>query len=170
MSQLVQISDFNEGYWHIPSGCFDTTKLQAAIDFWEVDYVDQLLGCTEAALFRADLVDGVPQDPTYLSYYTPFCFTPSCCEDEVVSKGMVDMLKGFIYYYYLRDNQLKITQSGLMQDISENSIVADLANLQIRTDERRNRSVRTFNAIKNRVKDNTSCCQIEYLEIQTIIG
>ena len=53
---------------------------------------------------------------------------------------------------------------------NENSTITDLGNLQINTDNRRNISARTFNAIKNKIAKNTTCSQCVYEEIQTLFG
>lgn len=179
MSNIVQIEDFEYGYYAIPTGCYDSVQFQIFIDEAETRYLDKLLGCELTELLIADLVNGEPQNPDYKVWFDKFCFTPTDCCDyylipytpkEIQSDGVKTMLLGFIYYDFLRDIQVSNTTVGMVNIKGENSEVADLANMQIKVDQRRNRSVRTFNAIKNKIAGNVSCKQLKYMEEMTIFG
>ncbi len=181
MSDIVQITDFASGKYYIPTGCYETANLQQFIDETESEYLDKLLGCSLATLLIADLVNGEPTNPEYQAWFNKFCYTPECCGNgcymshccvtpEIQSQGVKVMLMGYVYYGYVRDLQINKTITGMNDANNENSTITDLGNLQINTDNRRNISARTFNAIKNKIAKNTTCNQCVYEEIQTLFG
>lgn len=117
---ILAPSDF-KGSVSIAQNKFDTSDLQLYIDEWENELIDNLLGCELADLFRADLVDNVPQTQRFIDIFNPFC---EDIESQTLhlhwpshvffqfhvhggaqnrSRGMKEMLKGLIYLLYVRD-------------------------------------------------------------------
>jgi len=64
------------------------------------------------------------------------------------------MIKGFIYYQYLKDLTNSVAVSGNVRPMGENSENVSTLNSMIYT--RYNDSVRTYNAIQHYICDNSS--------------
>lgn len=140
MSILVP-SDFI-GKVAITQNDIDTVKLQVYIDELEVQYLDDLLGCELSTLLIADLALPITGEPTaqrFKDIFNKFCIDISGFvfsspwhheffeffveHRQNRSRGIKEMLKGFIYYEYVRDQQqinssIGITKSkGIASDL-----------------------------------------------------
>ena len=67
---------------------------------------------------------------------------------------MIDMIKGFVYYQYLKDLTNNVAVSGNVRPLGENSENVSTLNSMIYT--RYNDSVRTFKAIQSYICDFSS--------------
>lgn len=87
--------------------------LQLYIDKYEKYYLELLLGCNLASLFLADYnTDPVgTKEPRFQEIFDTICFDISGCE-EVISRGIKEMLIGFIYVHYTKDLANKSTSNG----------------------------------------------------------
>lgn len=159
---VLQISDFSVGKYKIPQAkgvC--EGQLQAYINRYEKRYLIDLLGCELSELFIDDLTDGVPTDPIYLALFNEICidlrtgffnsyyWAPDLCycqPKRIISRGIKEMLKGFIFFQYMRDfpNQKDIT--GITHIDSENSTMVDFAQWGIA--EFYNESIEDYNNIQ----------------------
>ena len=120
---IIVPSDF-KGSVAIAQNKNDVSKLQEYINEWEDELIDNLLGCELADLFRADLVNNVPQTQRFIDIFDPFC---EDIESQTLhlhwpshiffqfhvhrgaqnrSRGMKEMLKGLIYLLYVRDQPM----------------------------------------------------------------
>ena len=148
---LVLNSDFT-GKYAVALTQFNTSNLDAYITKYEKHYLLQLLGADLYALFIADLNGATPQVPQtaiYLSLFNAFNRDVNYCLE--ISEGIVEMLKGFIYYEYLSDITQNQTPIGATKPKNENSTVLGLNSV---TNSRFNDSVDTFKAIQSYIIDN----------------
>lgn len=99
----------------------DTTAIFNAVrDEYADKFIREMLGVVLGNLFLADInVSGVPVTPRFLTIFNPIQedFGGSVIE----SKGVKDMLKNIIFYYFARQNNTKITLSGNVTAVGENS-------------------------------------------------
>ena len=160
MSSIVQISDF-KGFHKLTVTSYNDYLIQSYIDRYEDDYLNKLLGCDLKDLLIADLIGGVPTNPDYLAWFNPFCEEVVSCYNKCTleSKGLKDMLKGFIYYHYTRDNVNIQHATGVSKVQSEISNKLDNINLERTAEIRYNESVGSYKAIKSKVKGTKCYCK-----------
>jgi len=149
----ITYSDFGKGKFELHHGMYEQTKIQAYIDKYERQYLVKLLGVELFNEFVADLVAGVPQSAIYTKIYESFEYDNVDCYIHI-SEGMIDMIKGFVYYQYLKDLTNTVAVSGNVRPMGENSENVSTLNSMIYT--RYNDSVRTFKAIQYYICDNSS--------------
>lgn len=153
----ISPSDFGKGKFELHSGMYETPKIQEYIDKYEKRYLIELLGSDLYNLFASDVVAGVPVSPIYLQIYNAFEYDDTlCC--IVISEGMIEMLKGFIYFEYSKDLTNQMTTNGNVGPSGQNSERISTINQQIYT--RYNDAMKTFKAIQRYICDNQS----DYLE------
>lgn len=119
------------------------TKLASYIDRYEVNYLVELLGVELYNLFIADI-----ENPIYDILLTEILFQDGC--EIYNSKGIKDMLLGFIYFEFQRD-------AGKVETINSSvkikSNVSDRASFGIRNLQSwYNESVATYKAIQAYLK------------------
>ena len=126
MGLLITTSDFT-GKWTIPQTAFST--LDQFITDTEEGYLIDMLGAEFATAFIAN-VNGTTKQPTdsgYLKIYNSF--SADYGSKVYVSKGMKAMLKGFIYFDYMRNAAFKATVNGMTTSAPDTSKQATPANL-----------------------------------------
>ena len=146
-------SNFGKGKFELHSGMYETETIQAYIDKYERRYLIDLLGVDLFTLFVADLVTFIPQDAIYLAIFNSFEYDKSSC-GIVRSEGMIEMLKGFIYFKYLADLTSVVGVTGVVKPKGENSEMGSDLNQVIYT--RYNESIKTFQAIQSLICDNST--------------
>ena len=146
----ITYGDFGKGKFELHHGMYEQAKIQAYIDKYERQYLVKLLGVELFNEFVADLVAGVPQSAIYTKIYEPFEYDNVDCYIHI-SEGMIDMIKGFVYYQYLKDLTNTVAVSGNVRQAGENSENVSTLNSMIYT--RYNDSVRTFKAIQYYICD-----------------
>jgi hypothetical protein len=145
---IVNISDFT-GKYEIHRGLYDQSKLQDYIDIYEKRYLIELLGANLYSEFMSDLdTFNVPESPNFLQIYNPFYEDQNLILDNqiLISEGMKQMLKGFIYFEYLKDTTNQTTPNGMAIPSNENSTTATTLYSMIYT--RYNEAIRTYRAIQ----------------------
>ena len=157
----ITYDDFGKGKFELHHGMYEQTKIQAYIDKYERQYLVKLLGVDLFNLFVSDLVAGVPQSAIYLKIYNPFEYDNVNCY-VYISEGMIDMIKGFVYYQYLKDLTNTVAVSGNVRPLGENSENVSTLNSMIYT--RYNDSVRTYKTIQKYICDFNS----DYLQYNGI--
>jgi hypothetical protein len=135
--------------------CIATNKhtedgLQEYIDKFEVDYLQDLLGCELYDLFVADLLNGVPQTQIYIDIYEPFCKDDNCGRWR--SEGIVKMVEKFIFWKYTRDQKVKNTNTGNIVNSNEVSREAEFSESRIYTVY--NEGICSYDAIQWYICDN----------------
>jgi hypothetical protein len=155
-------TDFT-GKYELHTGMYDTAKLQSYIDKYEVRYLRELLGVTLYNEFVSDLtIQYVPKSPNFLQLYNPFAEDVNMYQ-MLESDGMLEMLKGFIYFEYSKDLMMQQTTYGGVQQTAENSKV--LNTLQSLIYNRYNEAVRTYRAIQDYILLNTTMPTNQVVEI-----
>jgi hypothetical protein len=153
----ITYSDFGKGRFELHHGIYSQVTLQNYIDRYELVYLAKLLGVKEFEKFKADLVGGVPQSAIWVKVFEPFQEDYQDC-DVIISEGMIDMIKGFIYFMYVKDLTNQMTPNGSVRQLGENS--ENISTLNNMMYSRYNESVRTYRAIQAYICDN----QRDYLD------
>lgn len=145
MGVLIDIDDFEVGHWKLALSPPQEIDLETIITEVEAKYIPMLFGVALSVLFDNDLdVNGVPQTARFTKVYEPLLEQND--NVMVMSIGIVDMLKGFVYYLYLRDIVSRSTTVDLSKAIGENSTGVSAIGHDIT--ERWNTSVDTFRTIQ----------------------
>jgi len=150
----ITYNDFGKGKYELHKGMYEQQKINQYIDKYEKSYLIKLLGVDLFNLFVADLdpVTKKPVTPIYLALYDSFEYDDSC--NIVISEGMIDVIKGFVYFQYLKDQTNQVWVSGSVQPVGENSENVSTLNMMIYT--RYNDSIRSYKAIQQYICDNLS--------------
>ena len=153
-------SDFTKGFYKIASDCYTEDDLQEYINKYEKCYLIDLLGCDLYNLFVADLdvptapPTPVPQTPRFIEIYNEFCVDdPNACDEVWKSEGMIEMLKGFVYFHYVRDYKFKTTTTGTIVNNNEVSREAQSMELINGLSERFNAAQSTYWSIRRYIID-----------------
>ncbi len=145
-------TDFT-GKYELHTGMYDNDKLQSYIDKYEVRYLREMLGVTLYNEFISDLDFKVPQSPNFKNIFYPFAEDVNMYS-MLESDGMLEMLKGFIYFEYSKDQMMQQTTFGGVQQKSETSKV--LTSLQTLIYNRYNEAIRTYKSIQDYILLNTT--------------
>lgn len=149
--------------WELSTGMYDTNKITSYIKMYEEKYLVHLLGADLYNEFIGDLANNVPQSPNFVKIFNAFnqdlnTLTPFYgggvtfghgLNRILESDGILDMLKGFIYWEYARDLLNQQTPYGGVKQMSENSIVVDTPHSLFW--ERYNEAIKTYQAIQEYV-------------------
>lgn len=147
-------SDFGKGRFELHSGKYTQDEINDYIDNYERVYLVRLFGADLFNLFKTDLQGGVPQDEIYVKLFEPFEYDQHCGGDTIISNGIIEMLKGLIYWQYLKDKMNQVTTVGAVKPQGENSTPGDAMNSIYQN--RYNQAVNTYNAIQHYIMDNCS--------------
>lgn len=144
---ILQISDFANGKYVIPVNPMQDTDLQTYINDVEKTYLLQMFGKELYDLFIADLTGSpsVPQSARFIKIFN--AFDDQTNDVLTSSDGMKEMLKGFVYYIYLRDLVNRASTTGLKKVMSENSTNVNPNWYDL--NRRYNEAVQTYNVIQN---------------------
>ena len=160
---IVNISDFT-GKYQLSTGMYDTVKLQDYIDKYEKRYLIELFGANLYTEFESDLLANVPQSPNFLKVFNPF-YENLTYRQLIISEGIKEMLKGFIYFEYSKDLINQMTPYGNVRPISENS--EPVSTLYSMIYARYNEAIRSYKAIQTyiQVNFNTVTGQVVTVEL-----
>ena len=130
------------------------TKINLYITRYEELYLIDLLGVELFNLFKAALPGSQAPPPTgiYLDIYDPIREDDGSCIR--ISRGMKDMILGFLWWEYTRDAKFKQALTGIMADKSDNSreVTFDEANIYSRYNE----SIASYDAIQWYINQHSS--------------
>lgn len=153
---LLQPSDFT-GIYNVAYNEFTEVELQQYIDKFEPIYLIELLGASMYDDFVADLdtapnitTSSVPTSPKFTKIFNSFYEDEGSC--IVRSEGFKEMLKGLIYFDYVRDQGFVINITGATKNKFSNSEIA--RTVETRAIENWNRSMHTWNVIRWYICDN----------------
>lgn len=149
---FLSVTDF-VGKFQLHTGIYDQSKLTSYIDRYEKKYLVQLFGVELYDEFMGDLVGNVPQSPNFIKLFEPFNAQLNMCS-IVMSEGILDMLKGFVYFEYAKDLINQMTPFGNVSQNAENSTVVTTLNTMLYT--RYNESIKTYRAIQDYMIYNTT--------------
>ena len=119
---LITIQDFKKGKFELHTGMYAQASIQDYIDRYEKKYLIMLLGVTLYDEFEADLVVGggsVPTEARFLKIFNSFGMDNF--GGVLYSEGILEMLKGFIYFEYVKDLTNQMTPNGNVIPVGENS-------------------------------------------------
>lgn len=146
-------SSFQNGFYKIGSNCFSEDDLQDYIDRFEKSYLIDLLGCELYNLFVSDLDGSTPPVPLtqrFIDIYDPICIDDtSVCNKTLKSDGIIEMLKGFVYFHYVRDFKFKPTVTGVVINTNEVSREAEAFEISNGVAERWNEAVKSYSSIRD---------------------
>ena len=145
---ILEESDFDSGRFELPTNTFQEESLDDYIEKAEKKYLPQLFGVELYDLFIADLSVGTPQvpsDPRFLKVFDAFIDQTNDCLTQ--SEGMKAMLKGFVYYLYIRDRISRVTTDGVKVTTGENS--DNVSGIAHDLTSRYNESINIYKVIQN---------------------
>lgn len=134
MGVFVQISDFKEGKFKLALNQYNEGDLQSIIDKHEKIYIIELFG-----LAMGNAIYSAPA--SQLALTAPF--QEEINDFLVISEGVTEMLKGFIFFEYIRATDIKSIVGGTVQNSSDQGTV-----LKIDVVNRYNDSIDTWEAIQ----------------------
>ena len=155
---FLQASDFT-GVIEQGVNEFSSPKIQLYIDKFETFYLNWLLGATLYDEFIADLDTApaitpasVPTSARFTVIFNKFRIdedpNTGCIH---YSEGIKEMLKYFIYFEYLRDNQITATITGSTKNTFSNSEMAKI--IETRIVENYNLGIKTYQEIQWYIDD-----------------
>lgn len=141
MASITTPNDYI-GQYVISNGAVKQPKIQACIDSVETTILCELFGVD----FKDIVLQGVVDlDPIYEKLYNPFEYQDYC--DRIwISKGVKEMLLGFVYFHWYATHQTSETINGMRNKESENS--SQTSAVQANTEQRYNEAVKTYRAIQ----------------------
>lgn len=142
MGLLILATDFTSGKYTIAQGAPNAGQLDACITKYESKYLADLMGVELYTLFAATVSSHVPVGARYLNIFNPFQEQPYDC--IIRSEGMKEMLKGFIYWEFVRDQPVKNTMNGNVIPQLENNEHAGPDAIYARYNE----AIKTYRAIQ----------------------
>jgi hypothetical protein len=144
-------NDF-QGKFQLHTGMYTNSTIQDYIDRYEPLYLMQLFGAKMFDEFVADMgVLNIPISPNFQFVFNPF-HENYAFRSLIVSNGIIDMLKGFIYFEYCKDLTNQMTINGNVRPVGENS--GDISTLYSMMFTRYNESIRTYRAIQQHIVHN----------------
>ena len=105
---LIVVKDDFTGKYDLVKSIND--KIESYIETYEESYLRELLGIDLFNLYKANVVNHLPVNASYLTITNPLYIEQNGY--SIVSKGIKDMLLGFIFFEYVRDNKIKQSMSG----------------------------------------------------------
>ena len=144
-------NDF-QGKFSLHTGMYTNQTIQDYIDRYEPLYLMQLFGAKMYDEFVSDMgIFNIPISPNFQKLYNPF-HENYAFNRLVVSNGLIDMLKGFVYFEYCKDLTNQMTVNGNVRPTGENS--GDVSTLYSMMYARYNEAVKTFRAIQTHIVNN----------------
>jgi hypothetical protein len=140
-------SDFT-GKFELHTGMYVQQKIVDYINRYEKRYLVDLFGQKLYDEFINDIdpLTMEPKSPNFKKLFDPFIEDVTLYE-TITSEGVLDMLKGFIYFEYSKDNINQQTVYGNVQQKAENSKIVNT--LQTTIYGRYNEATTTFRAIRD---------------------
>lgn len=123
---VVNISDFI-GFHAIARNARDENiTLQQFIDRHQKFILYDLLGKVLADLYIEDLDEGEPQTAIYETIHEELIYTSGTL--EMKSRGIKEILKGIIFYFYVSETLAEHGQSGVEKVLAEASVLQGFEN------------------------------------------
>jgi len=164
---FLTVQDFT-GKYQLSTGMYDVTKLQDYIDKYEKRYLIELFGAKLYDEFISDLnIQNVPKSPNFLKIYNPF-YENITFRQLIISEGILEMLKGFIYFEYSKDLINQMTPYGNVRPISENS--EPVSTLYSMIYARYNEAIKTYRAIQTYIVTNFNAPTGQVISISLLTG
>lgn len=136
------------GRYAITKNKYNLLTIQQFIDLNENSILNNLFGVELFELYETGII---ATDPIYTKLQDPF-FYQTDCGKVIESKGVKDMLLGFIYFKYYAERYAQASVNGNVVDNPENSVKAN--DMDSNLIARQNEAVRTYRAIQEYIIDN----------------
>ena len=133
------------GKYELHTGLYDQSKLNAYIEKYEKRYLIELFGATLYDDFVSDLDLNQPLSPNFQKVFFDFHENVSI-HQLLISEGILEMLKGFVYFEYSKDQMNQQTPFGNVSQLSENSKKVTTLNSMMFT--RYNEAVKSYGSIR----------------------
>lgn len=148
MGLLIEKTDFSTGKYKISQNNY--TDIDSYISKYEERYLIDLMGVELFNLFKASVSSHVPAAGIYKTIFDPIRQDDNSCIR--ISEGMKEMLLGFIYFEFMRDDKFKSTPGGTVAAQSEVSreTTFEENNIYIRY----NISIASYRTIQWYIEDN----------------
>ncbi len=143
---VIKTSDFATAPYLIPVNPNQTLDLQNFIDKEQEDRLLELFGVELYDLFIADLVADAPTSARFIKVFDSFYEQTGCNNTLIKSDGIKEMLKGFVYYAYLRQRVTRVDTTGISMVLSENNEPVSAIYHDIT--RRYNEAIETFKVIR----------------------
>jgi hypothetical protein len=164
---FLTVQDFT-GKYQLSTGMYDVAKLQDYIDKYEKRYLIELFGAKLYDEFISDLnIQNVPKSPNFLKIYNPF-YENITFRQLIISEGILEMLKGFVYFEYSKDLINQMTPYGNVRPISENS--EPVSTLYSMIYARYNEAIKTYRAIQTYIVTNFNAPTGQVISISLLTG
>ena len=164
---FLTVQDFT-GKYQLSTGMYDVTKLQDYITKYEKRYLIELFGAKLYDEFISDLnIQNVPKSPNFLKIYNPF-YENITFRQLIISEGILEMLKGFVYFEYSKDLINQMTPYGNVRPISENS--EPVSTLYSMIYARYNEAIKTYRAIQTYIVTNFNAPTGQVISISLLTG
>lgn len=150
MALDITAGDFGNKF-EIHTNGVNLGKLASYIARYQESYLIDMLGVELYDLFIAD-IDLPSPNPIYVKLLE--AFNEQSDYKLLKSRGMQDMLLGFIYFEYLRDMKVQQTINTPVKVKGQNSDRASTLNMGLF--ERYNESIGTYQAIQQYCMDNSA--------------
>jgi hypothetical protein len=146
---LISTSDF-VGKVEIAINEFNEPKLQSYIDRYEVLTLQELMGVELYDLY----VIGIALMPTPNPIYVKLrdAFTSQLNNEILISKGLADMVKCIVYFYFVRDQESQQSTGGNVKTKSQNSV--GIGQVASGLASRYNEGVDTYQDVQKYIYDN----------------
>ena len=143
MSLFVKIADFDD---ICPKDKYTAITLQKYLDDLEEGYLIKLFGATLFGEFKTDfeIIGTIPTEQRFLDVWN--AFNTDNNSQIVTSIGIKKMLVGFIAFEFLRDEMVKKTIGGLVQNEQVNGVIASFQSSDLLS--LHNKSANTFNSLR----------------------
>lgn len=146
---IITAGDFT-GKFDLNIAGYKTTDMDVYIERYEVNYLVEMLGKELYDIFIVEIEIPII-DPIYEKLLLPFIEQPNY--EIINSKGVSDMLLGFIYFEWQRDQIVQQTANGAVKIKGTNSERAGIQNSNIFG--RYNESIKTYKAIQEYITLNS---------------
>lgn len=160
---FLDSSDF-VGKFKIAKDCYNKAELDSYIEKYEKKYLQDLLGCALYDEFIDDLNNNDsprPQSNRFRRIFNEFCIDGECGM-LYRSEGILEMLKGFVYYHYVLDQKFKNVTTGTV--VNETAFSRDVALSKSTIEDRYNLSVESYIAVQMFIMDN----EVDYPEFNGV--
>lgn len=179
---MLESTDFT-GLYKIAQDNNTADILAAYIEKYEQKYLIDLLGFELYELFIDDLdVSDEPQTARFVTIYEPLNYAPNGAGEpnfipiefsrsrngrsldpdirsEIVptySEGILKMLKGFIYFEFVKEYGYQVAQTGIVTNKDENSDPLPGAKMLGLIESRYNEAIASYQVIRNYIMANAS--------------
>lgn len=149
---LLDVNSFGKGKYELHKGMFENARIEDYIERYEPRYLTDLLGAALYDEFKADLVvgGGIPSEQRFIKIFEQLSVDLSSC--VVYSEGIVEMLKGFVYFEFMKDKVSQPSSLGNLIPEGENSQVPNTLKNMMYT--RYNEAVRSYRTIQTWIAKN----------------